>query len=314
MMEKTPAASPPVRAAPLAKRVRRELRVRALLVLLPLLSRLPHRLAVAFGAACGWLAWFAVPRHRRAAMEHLAIAFPERDASWRARVGRASFANLGRSAMEVLIADRVDLARAVQLEPGSMEVVSAALAEGRGAVAFSCHLGNWELLARRMALEGVPLATIAREARDPRLTALLERSRSLSGVKSLWRGDPGAVRAMIQHVRGGGIVAALIDQDTEVAGYFLPFFGREAFTPRAPADLALRTGAAALFARTRRVAPTLHRITISRAPIPGGEDADVASRELSAWATREIEAEVRRTPDQWVWMHARWRTRPSSMR
>jgi KDO2-lipid IV(A) lauroyltransferase len=312
---KTPAAaSPPARTVPLAKRVRRELRIRGLLVVFPLLSRLPHGVAVALGAAAGWLAWYVVPRHRRAAMEHLAIAFPDRDARWRARVGRASFANLGRSALELLVADRVDLARSVQFEPGSLETLSAAHAEGRGVVAFSCHLGNWELLARRVSFAGLPLATVAREASDARLTALLERSRSLSGITSLWRGDPGAVRAMIRFIRSGGIVAALIDQDTDVAGYFLPFFGREAFTPRAPADLALRTGAAVVFARTRRVAPAVHRITVSRAPFTTGADTDAASRALSAWATKEIEEEIRRSPEQWVWMHARWRTRAASIR
>ena len=314
MTERTPAAaSPPLRTVRVAKRIRRELRVRALLVLFPVLSRLPHRAAVAFGAAAGWLAWYVVPRHRRVALEHLAIAFPHRDTTWRARVGRASFANLGRSAMEVLVADRIDLARTVQFEAGSLEVLSAAHAEGRGVVAFSCHLGNWELLARRVASAGLPLATVAREARDPRLTALLERSRSLSGIASLWRGDPGAVRAMIRHIRKGDIVAALIDQDTVVAGYFLPFFGREAFTPRAPADLALRTGAAVVFARTHRVAPAVHRITVSRAPLLPSGNAESDSLALSAWATREIEEEVRRRPEQWVWMHARWHTRPASI-
>jgi KDO2-lipid IV(A) lauroyltransferase len=314
MTGKVPAAaSPPLRTLPLTKRIRRELRVRALLFVLPLVSRLPHRLAVAVGAALGWIAWYAVPRHQRAALDHLAIAFPDHDASWRARVGRRSFANLGRSAMEVLIADRIDLARSVQFDPGALEILSAAHAEGRGVVAFSCHLGNWELLARRVASAGLPVATIAREARDPRLTALLERSRALSGIASLWRGSPGSVRAMIRHIRGGDIVAALIDQDTDVAGYFLPFFGKEAFTPRAPADLALRAGAAVVFCRTRRVAPTVHRITVSRAPTVATGDADSDSRALSAWATREIEEEVRRRPEQWVWMHARWRTRPATI-
>jgi KDO2-lipid IV(A) lauroyltransferase len=314
LTQKSPAAaSPTARTVPLAKRIRREMRVRALLFAFPILSRLPHRFAAAIGAAAGRLAWYVVPRHRRAAMQHLATAFPERDARWRARVGRASFANLGRSALELLVAERIDLARSVQFEPGSLEILAGAHAEGRGVVAFSCHLGNWELLARRVASEGLPLATVAREAHDSRLTQLLERSRALSGITSLWRGDPASIRTMIRHIRAGGIVAALIDQDTDVAGYFLPFFGREAFTPRAPADLAIRTGAAVIFARTRRVAPTVHRITISRGPAFLGGDSDGDSRALSAWATRQIEDEVRRSPEQWVWMHARWRTRPASI-
>jgi KDO2-lipid IV(A) lauroyltransferase len=299
---------------PLAKRVRRELRVRALLLLLPLLTRLPHRMAVALGAAAGWLAWFLAPRHRRAALEHLAIAFPDRDSSWRSRVGRASFGNLGRSALELLALERLDLARSVQFDPGSLETLAAAQAEGRGVVAISCHLDNWEMLARAVAAAGLPVATVAREAQDPRLTELLERSRASTGIVSLWRGDPRSARGFIRHLRSGGVVAALIDQDTDVAGHFVPFFGREAFTPRAPADLALRLGTAVVFARIRRVAPSVHRIHISRLALPSSGDRDADSRALTAAATAAIEEDVRARPDQWVWMHARWRTRPGSIR
>jgi KDO2-lipid IV(A) lauroyltransferase len=305
--------SPP-RSVPLRKRIRRELRVRALLALLAVASRVPHTIAVRVGGAAGWLAWHLSPRHRRAALDHLAIAFPDRDRKWRARVGQQSFANLGRCAVEVAIGERLDLARAVQFEAGSLEELTAAHAEGRGVVAFSCHLGNWELLARKVARAGLPLATVAREAQDARLTAVLERSRANSGIASLWRGSAGATRAIFRHIRSGWIVAALIDQDTDVAGHFVPFFGREAFTPRAPADLALRTGAAVVFARTRRVAPTLHRITISRVEVPTTGDAESDSRTLTAKLTREIEEEVRQHPDQWVWMHARWHTQRRQIR
>jgi len=296
---------------PLRKRMRRELRVRALLLLRPLLSRLPHRLAAGLGGAAGWLAWYLAPRHRRAALEHLALAFPDRPASWHRAVGRASFVNLGRSALEVLIAGRLDLARVVQLDPDSLAALRAAYARGRGIVALSCHVGNWELLARRVGLEGIPIATVAREAQDPRLTAILQGARLQSGIASLWRGDPGAIREMIRRIRAGGLVAVLIDQDTDVAGHFVPFFGREAFTPRAPADLAVRTGAEVIFARIHRVAPTLHRAIISRLPLPDSGDRDSDAKALIAAATAAIEGHVRAHPDEWVWMHARWRTQPA---
>jgi len=308
------AAPPARRAVPLGKRLRRELRVRALILLLPLLSRLPRRVALALGAAAGWLAWFVAPRHRRVALENLAIAFPDRGRGWRARIGRSSFANLGRSALELLALERFDLARAVHFDPGSLETLTAAHAEGRGVVAISCHLDNWELLARRIAAEGLPVATVAREAQDPRLTALLERSRASTGIVSLWRNHPGAARGFIRHLHKGGVVAALIDQDTEVAGHFVSFFGREAFTPRAPADIALRTGAAVVFGRIRRVAPGMHRIRLSRLVVPASGDREADSIALTAAATAAIEEDVRAWPDQWVWMHARWRTRRGSIR
>ncbi|HKC61677.1 MAG TPA: lipid A biosynthesis acyltransferase [Myxococcales bacterium] len=307
------AAPPAPRPAPLGKRMRRELRVRALLVLLPLLSRLPRRVGLALGAAAGWLAWLMAQRHRRAALEHLALAFPDRDRRWRSQVGRSSFVNLGRSALEILAAD-FDLSRDVQFDPGSLETLTAAHAEGRGVVAFSCHVDNWELLARRVAAAGLPLATVAREAQDPRLTALLEKSRGGAGIVSLWRNQSGAARAFIRHLRSGWVVAALVDQDTGVAGHFVPFFQREAFTPRAPADLALRLGAPAVFARIRRVAPGMHRIRVSRLAVPASGDAEADSLALTAAATEAIEEEVREHPDQWVWMHPRWRTRPGSIR
>jgi Kdo2-lipid IVA lauroyltransferase/acyltransferase len=302
------------RAVPLPKRIRRELRVRALLLALPLLSRLPHRLAVALGAAAGWLAWSLVPRHRRAALEHLAIAFPDRDPAWRSRVGRASFVNLGRSALELFGLERLDLARAVQFDPGSLETMTAAHAEGRGVVVFSCHLGNWEVLARTVAAAGFPVATAAREAQDPRLTALLEKSRASTRIVSLWRRNPGAARAFMRHLRKGGVAAALIDQDTDVSGHFVPFFRREAFTPRAPADFAVRMGAAVVFARIRRVAPAVHRIAVSRLRVPASGDRDADSLALTAAATAAIEEEVRAHPDQWVWMHARWHTQRGTIR
>jgi KDO2-lipid IV(A) lauroyltransferase len=297
-------------SVPLGKRLRRELRVRALLFFLPLLSLLPHRLAVALGAFAGHLGWYLTPRHRKAALEHLALAFPEKNDRWRRSTGRASFRNLGRAALETIAAGRSDLRAAVEFAPGSREALHAAHAEGKGVMAFSCHLGSWELLARRVAAEGLPVAAIAREAQDPRLTALLERSRASSGIASLWRGDKGAIRDLIRRLRAGSIIAALIDQDTAVAGHFVPFFGRAAHTPRAPADLALRTGAAAIFAGIHRVAPTRLEATILRLPLPDSGDGEADSRALTAHATAAIESAIRAHPEQWVWMHARWRTRP----
>ena len=294
----------------LGKRIRRELRVRALLAALPLLSRLPHRAGVVVGAALGFLAWYAIPRHRGLALRHLAVAFPEQTEAWRRRVGRASFANLGRSALELCIASRIDLLGAVTMAAGSLETLRSLHAEGHGVVAFSCHLGNWELLARRVAAADLPVATIAREANDPRLTALLDEGRRSTGIESFWRGKAGALRHIVDHLRAGGVLAALIDQDTGVAAHFVPFFGRPARTPRAPADLVVRYGARAIFARIHRVAPSVHQVVIEPLEVPDDPDADERSRRLTAAATAAIEAAIRAHPEEWVWMHERWRRQP----
>lgn len=287
---------------PLAKRIRRELRVRALLFALPLLRVLPP----AIGAALGWLAWYLTPRQRRLAREHLAIAFPEKPREERDRIGRASFASLGRAALE---AARGDAGR-VELSPQDEAVLRAAHAEGKGVVLVTGHIDNWELFARRIAMLGLPCGTVAKEAQDPRLTALLQRSRQSAGVRVFWRGSPMSARELLRFLKEEqGMLGILIDQDTKVAGHFVPFFGRPAFTPRAAGDLAARLGAPMIFGCAHRLAGNVHRIVIRRIEVQRTGDRDADSLALTAAATRAIEDEIRANPQEWVWMHPRWSTR-----
>ena len=283
------------------KRLRRELRVRALLIALPLLRHLPP----ALGAALGTLAWYLTPRQRRLAREHLAIAFPEKTFEQRDRIGRRSFGNLGRVLLEAARGD----ARNVELAPEDEAVLRSAHAEGKGVVVVTGHLDNWELFARRITMLGMPCGTVAKEAQDPRLTELLKKSRASFGMRVFWRGSPLSGRELIRFVKSGGILGILIDQDTRVAGHFVPFFGRLAFTPRAAGDLAVRLGAPMLFGCARRVAGNLHRVVFHRIEAPLTGDRDEDSLALTAAATRAIEDEIRANPAEWVWMHPRWRTR-----
>jgi len=286
------------------KRFRRGLRVRALIAALPLLRLLP----LGAGAALGWLAWYLVPRQRRLAEAHLAVAFPEKSQAERARIGRASFVNLGLAALEAVRADRLDIRKTVELSAEGEGVLRSSQAEGKGVVLVSGHIGAWELFARRVAALGFPCGTVAKEAHDPRMTALLQRSREAAGVRVFWRGDPMSARQILRFLRGGGMLGFLIDQDTRVAGHFVPFFGRPAFTPRAAGDLAARLEAPVVFACAHRVASGVHRMEVRRIDVPRTGDRDRDSLELTAAATKAIEEEIRKRPDEWVWMHPRWRT------
>ena len=290
-----------------AKRVRREVRVRALLLALPVLRVLPLRL----GHALGWLAWYLVPRQRRLAREQLRIAFPEKTAAERDHIGRGSFANLGEAMLQTARADRLDIRSVVALDPRDEAVLRDAYAQGKGVVLVTAHIGAWELFARRLGTLGIPGGTVAKESQDPRITALLKRSRQEAGVRVFWRGSPHAAREIVRLIRDEkGVLGILIDQDTRVAGHFVPFFGRPAFTPRAAGDLALRFGAPIVFACIHRVARGVHRMRIRpvEASLTGDRERD--SLALTAAATRMIEEEVRQTPEEWVWMHPRWRTQP----
>jgi len=289
----------------LAKKVRREVRVRALLLALPLLGVLP----IEAGAALGWLAWYLAPRQRRLAREHLKIAFPDNSGRERDRIGRASFANLGRAALETARADRLDIRAAVQMDPRDEALLRAAHAQGKGVLLVTGHIGAWELFARRIAVLGLPCGTVAKEAQDPRLTALLKERRGRSGLRLFWRGAPMSGREMLKFLsREGGLLGILIDQDTRVAGHFVPFFGRLAFTPRAAGDLAARLGAPMIFGCAHRMARGVHRMVLRSVDTERTGDRERDSAALTAAATRCIEEEVRIRPDEWVWMHPRWRT------
>jgi Kdo2-lipid IVA lauroyltransferase/acyltransferase len=304
--------------APLHKRLRRELRVRALLFLLPLLRRLPSWLVRPLAVLAGSAAYLFVGRERRLALDHLRLAYPDAAPSFHRRVARLAFVSLVQGGLEVAAAARLQprLRELVRLGDEDRALLAAAHGEGKGVLFASCHLGNWELLARRIVLEGYRCGTVAREAQDPRLTGLLEAARAEVGLLTLWRGRPGLAKELLRLLRSGAFVGMLIDQDTAVQGVFVPFFGRPAHTPRAIGDLAVRTGAPVVFGCIHREGShhrSHHRVVLRRIPVPSSGDREADAVAVTRAATEAIEREVRERPDEWVWMHRRWKTRPAQV-
>lgn len=292
---------------PLRKRVKRGLRFQALRLLLVLVRLLPFSVALALGRTLGGLAGKLLGRDRRLALAHLRKALPERGDEHEAIVD-GMFRNLGEGAAELAFADRIDPMAYVDVTPEAKDALDSILAGGKGAIVITGHVGNWELFFRRFVAAGYDARAVGKEQNDPRLTAWMERLRGPG--RTIWRGAPGAARQLLKTLRENGVLAMLIDQDTKVQGVFVPFFGDLAWTPRAAADLALRTGAgvAALF--THRKPGGGHVVSGRRVEFtPTGDlEADVVG--LTAAMTRAIEDEVRRVPTEWVWMHRRWKTRP----
>ncbi|MCP3144204.1 lysophospholipid acyltransferase family protein [Pyxidicoccus xibeiensis] len=296
---------------PLAKRLKRFLRYVLIRGVLLLLQPLPLGLASALGARLGTWAYTLAGGERRKALKSLAVAFPEKSDLERQALARAAFRHLGAAALEVACTGALDrgLERLVAWPEEDRRVLETALARGKGVVFVSGHVGNWELLARRVARAGYPSQSIAKETTDPRLTDLVGRFRARGGVRSIWRGQEGAARAMLRALRSGEILGILIDQDTRVQSLFVPFFGELAATPRAAADLAIRTGASVVTGFCHREGEG-YRLSMEEVPVPQEGDREAAALALTAALSSRIEAAIRRTPEQWVWMHQRWKTRP----
>lgn len=303
-------STPPV---PWPKRVRRMLRARLILGVLFLLSLLPLGVSRGFARLLGGLAFVLSGRDRRRALSNLRRAFPEKSEAERRRIARDSFRHLGECLMEVVRERAIDrrIDELVEIPNAGLATLRAALDEGRGAVVVTGHVGNWELLARRIAREGIPVSVVARELNAPLLTDAMDGYRRRGGVTTLWRGRPNTTKAMLRVFRENGLLGLLIDQDTRVQNVFVPFFGRMAATPRAAGDLCVRTGAPLLAAFIHREGGK-HRISLHRVEVPRTGDRDTDSLALTRAATLAIEQAVRAHPEQWVWMHERWKTRPEA--
>ncbi len=301
-----------VAVPPLRKRVKRRLRYFLVRAVLSVVGVLPFETAARLGGSLGRAAWRLAGGERRKALRSLAVAFPQLPEGEREALGRAAFAHLGRSVMElVCVADLDrDPDRFIDWPTEDRRALEAALARGKGVVFVTGHVGNWELLARRVALSGHPAQSIAKETSDPGTTALVERFRLRGRVKSIWRGQEGAARQMLRALKAGEILGLVIDQDTKVQSVFVPFFGVPAATPRAPADLALRTGAALMVGFCQRQPDGRYLLTMKELPLEPTGDREADAVRLTAMMSAEIEAAIRRHPEQWVWMHQRWKTRP----
>jgi len=301
-------------APPLGKRLRRAVRSAIVRAFIRLIGLLPLGPALWLGEIIGSLAFRLAGRTRRLALEHLAMAFPGRTDAEREAIARGMFVHLAMCAMEVVTIrsyDR-DLERHVSFaRPDHLREV---MARGKGMVYVTGHVGNWEIMARRVGTSGVPNAVIAKAGSDPKLNAMIERFRASGGVTTLWREDPDTGRAIIRTFRRGRALGILIDQDTNVQGVFAPFFGRPAWTPRAAADFALRFGAPVVVGTTHRRGPgrgdghVIDTVEVSYDPEPADREAEVVR--LTAACNAALEAAIRRHPEEWVWMHERWKTRP----
>ena len=234
----------PARSIPLLTRLRRFLRAKLLGLLSRLASLLPLRVALGLGALGGRLAFLFARRQRGLALAHLAIAFPERTQAERLALARACFSNLGRMALELTQLRKIDrrLDRYVYWPSEDIAALRGAVYPGEGGLFITGHIGNWELLARRIVAEGFDHLVVGRTPGDAGLAALLQRLRAGGGVHTVDRSALSARREILVALKRGALLGILIDQDTRVQGSFVPFFGRPAHTPRAAEDLARRLG------------------------------------------------------------------------
>jgi KDO2-lipid IV(A) lauroyltransferase len=284
-----------------------------------LVRALPLERALALGAGVGRLILFGVGRRRRLVLENLRLSFPEKTESERRAIARRSVENLGRTLVEVLrLPDFTEEDARHRIRVEGLDTAAWLRKNGKGALALSAHFGNFEYIAVGLNRLGIfRCHLIGRPIRNRGIDRAIRSCRAAHGVETI--PNRRSVPAILDKLRRGEGIGVVLDQNMKRSmGIFVDFFGRPASTTPGLAVLAHRSGAPVVPVFAVRESawrpggdPANHVISIGR-PIPWEARGDLqeALRVNTQAYTRVIEDWVRRFPDQWFWLHDRWRTKP----
>jgi len=275
------------------------------------LRLVPLEWARAFGRTIGRMSCPFDHRHRRVAEANAAWALGLDPAEAR-RFVRRVYRNFGLTSLELAMLPHILRRRkfADFFQSEGTEHLLKALERGRGAMVLTAHLGNWELSGLALAQVAGSVLSIARRLDNPLMDAYVRRARERLGQSIVDR--EGALKPIVRHLHQNGVVGILIDQNQHSGGVFVPFFGRLAATVPTPAYLALKYDVPVLSGYSYR--PGRRFFHIGRIDPPfelirtGNMEADVVAN--TALFTQRIEGYIREHPDQWFWLHSRWRKRP----
>jgi len=282
-------------------------------ILIRLLGAMPRNVAHGSGIFIGVSAYFLLSRLRRVGMQNLAIAFPERSARERRQVLRRVYAGLGRQLAEFCRFPRYTKNNVSRIAIyDGFENYEAARNRGKGVLLLTGHFGGWEIGSYAHSVYGNPIKIIVRDLDNPYVNGLVRRYRTLYGNETYDKQE--FARGLLAAMREGETVGILMDTNmTPPQGVFVDFFGLSACTASGLARVALRTEAAVIPAFTLWDNTTRKYLIRFDPEViltkTGDDEADTVAN--TAIFTKIFEAYARRYPDQWLWMHRRWKTRPS---
>jgi Kdo2-lipid IVA lauroyltransferase/acyltransferase len=279
------------------------------------IGTLPRPLARAAAITLAWIIYLLHVRLRHVGKRNLELAFPAKTRREHARILRGVFTSLGRQLAELCLFPKYTKENVGQVVVyDGFENFERALARGKGVLFLTAHLGAWELSAFAHSLHGHPLKIVMRPLDNVYLDGLSRRYRTMHGNATVDKDD--FVRGLLSAMKAGETVGILMDTNmTPPQGVFVDFFGIPACTASGLARIALRTDAAVVPGFTIWD-PVLRKYRLRFDPAvslirTGNDDADAVAN--TALFTKIIEDYVRRYPDQWLWVHRRWKTRPEGL-
>ena len=274
-------------------------------------SWLSAQAAVSMGGILGRFAFDCLRFRRRVTLSNITRHLPEAGADQALRIARGSYVNFGRGLAEFARLPGVDIGYITRnIRIYGLKHLDDAVRSGKGAILLTGHFGSWELMGCVLGRSGYPVKFVVGIQRNLLVQDLMNRLREASGIGVI---ELTSVLETVRHIRAGGFIAMLSDQDAGRRGVFVEFMGTNASTPKGAARLALATGAPIIPGFIVRSAGIEHIITIEKPiHVDGRGDRDTLVRRATQQYTKVIEDYVRRYPDHWLWAHRRWKTHPPS--
>lgn len=271
---------------------------------------MPRRLALRLGDLIGDLAYIVSQKRRSIALRNIHMAIGrDLSRSQLQGIARRSFRNMGKNMVELLCLSRYNLEKLLKISKiDGLENFHRAMSKGNGVIAVTGHFGNWELIFHIMPHLTDKFAAVAQPFKNKLINNLTNKHRLAHG--GILIDKKNAVKQVTSLLRKGFCVIILADQDAGENGVFVDFFGMPASTARGPIVFALRTGASIIEIFDIRQQDDSHLIQISKPmeiDILGDIEHDVTIN--TAKMVKHFEELISKYPEQWLWMHNRWKTK-----
>ncbi|MFH1379003.1 MAG: lysophospholipid acyltransferase family protein [bacterium] len=270
---------------------------------------LPFSCASDLGSIAGGCVYYLPLPARRIALTNLKRAFPDKAESEIKTIARNAFRNQGRNLFELFTFEKLTktfIDEHILFE--GKKSLEEAFRKGKGILYLCAHFGNWELMGAGLSLWGYPINVIARKIYINEINNMLVHLRNSAGVQVILRSEPQSAKKILRALKRNEVIGMLIDQDARVPGVMVNFFGIPACTPSGLAALAVKSSAAVVSGFLIRNKHK-HRLEIT-GPLEvintGNYENDILQNTQNF--TNIIEKYIRMYPEQWVWMHERWKT------
>ncbi|MBQ9376650.1 MAG: lysophospholipid acyltransferase family protein [Schwartzia sp.] len=271
---------------------------------------LPHAALLTLGKWLGILYYRIIAKQRERAVRQMMEGLSVSEAEARETV-RLSFINLARNILEILYMpnlNRDNIYDYITFE--HREYIEEAVAEGKGVVVYTAHIGTWEWLSAAFLLTGIPATAIAKKQPNEQYTRVIDDLRATIGMEVFSRGSS-ELLAAARALKSGKLLGFLADQDAGPGGAFIDFLGKPASTPMGPAVFARKFGSPVVPAFILRQPNGRHKVVLG-APMryKDSGDTDKDLYDFTVRMTRILERVIRENPTQWLWFQKRWNTPP----